>query len=92
MSVYQEQRTQPPGAVGSLAWGILGLTMVPLIGAVLALVLSGKARRAIDREPGRYETGLATAGRILGWIGLVPVLFILVLVLVVVSVGVLQGT
>jgi hypothetical protein len=59
-------------AVASLILGIAGLTVVPTIGSVLALILGYMARRDIRQRP--TETtgeGLATAGVVMGWIGVV---------------------
>ena len=57
-------------AIASLILGIGGLTVVPVIGSVLALILGYMAKRDIRQRP--TETtgeGLATAGIVLGWIG-----------------------
>jgi hypothetical protein len=68
-------------AVASLILGILGLSALPLIGAVLALFLGYKARRAIAITGERGE-GMATAGIVLGWVGIgVAVVLLLVGVL-----------
>ena len=59
-------------AIASLILGIAGLTVVPAIGSVLALILGYTARRDIRQRP--TETtgeGLATAGVVMGWIGVV---------------------
>ncbi|MBN1137489.1 MAG: DUF4190 domain-containing protein [Anaerolineae bacterium] len=59
-------------AVASLILGIAGLTVVPTIGSVLALILGYMARRDIRQRP--TETtgeGMATAGIVMGWIGVV---------------------
>lgn len=59
-------------AITSLILGIAGLTVVPAIGSVLALILGYMARRDIRQRP--TETtgeGLAKAGIVLGWIGIV---------------------
>jgi len=59
-------------AVASLILGIAGLTVVPTIGSVLALILGYMAKRDIRQRP--TETtgeGLATAGVVMGWIGVV---------------------
>jgi hypothetical protein len=59
-------------AVASLILGIAGLSVVPVIGSVLALILGYMAKRDIRQRP--TETtgeGLATAGVVMGWIGVV---------------------
>lgn len=53
-------------AIASLVLGILWLWW---IGSILALVLGYKARRQID-ETGEEGRGLATAGIVLGWVGM----------------------
>jgi len=59
-------------AVGSLILGIAGLTVVPAIGSVLALILGYMARRDIRQRPDEASGGgLATAGIVMGWIGVV---------------------
>jgi len=59
-------------AVASLILGIAGLTVVPTIGSVLALILGYMARRDIHQRPTETSgDGLAVAGIVLGWIGVV---------------------
>ncbi|MBM3149412.1 MAG: DUF4190 domain-containing protein [Chloroflexi bacterium] len=62
-------------AIAALVSSIAGLTIVPVIGSILALFLGYKARNDIRQRPGEtsYER-LATAGIVLGWIGLVLLL------------------
>lgn len=55
-------------AIASLVLGILWMYW---IGSMLALVFGYAARREIRRNPGRIEgRGIATAGIIIGWVGL----------------------
>lgn len=57
-------------AIASLLLGIGGLTVVPVIGSVLALILGYMARKDIRERLAEISgEGLATAGIILGWIG-----------------------
>ena len=56
-------------AIASLVLGIVGLFAVPLVASVLAIVLGGKAREELARDPALAGEGLARAGVILGWIG-----------------------
>ena len=64
-------RAQPPtSGVASLISGILGLTALPLIGSILALVFGYQSRREAQAEPHRYTDDLGRIGRILGWVGL----------------------
>ena len=65
-------------STAALVLGIVGLVLCPLICSVLALVFGYKARREIDESGGRLTgRGNATAGVVLGWIGVAfSVLFI----------------
>jgi ABC-type Fe3+ transport system permease subunit len=84
-------RQPAPGAVAALVWGIVGLTVLPLIGAVLALVYAGKARQAAEEQPYRFDYQLGRVGRILGWIGLAPMAVVAVVVLVGLAARVASG-
>jgi hypothetical protein len=72
-------------AVASLVLGIGGLSFCPFVLSVFALVLGYQARAELDRAgaaaPGRAQ---ATAGIVLGWIGVT--LFVVLLALFVVGV------
>lgn len=57
-------------ALSSLVFGILGLTALPLIGPIAAILLAGKAEGQIQSDQTLDGLGLARAGRIMGWIGL----------------------
>ncbi|HEY5533090.1 MAG TPA: ABC transporter permease subunit [Candidatus Anoxymicrobiaceae bacterium] len=61
-------------AKASLIMGILGLTVIPVVGAVLAIVFARIAKKQILRTDLGGD-GLATAGQTLGIIGLVLVVF-----------------
>lgn len=63
----------PPGTVGALVWGILGLNLLPLIGPIIALVLAGNARDRAQAQ-GIPEPSMARAGRVLAWVGLILIL------------------
>jgi hypothetical protein len=61
-------------AVASLVLGIVGVMffffpVIGLIPAVLALFLSSTARKRLAADPSLEGRGLATAGRVLGWVG-----------------------
>lgn len=59
-------------AVISLITGILGITFLPVIGSIIALITGYMARKEINESPGTLGgSGMATAGIVLGWIGLV---------------------
>ena len=57
-------------AIASLLLGIGGLTIVPLVGSVLAIIFGYMARRDIrSRRPGELTgDGMALAGIVMGWI------------------------
>jgi hypothetical protein len=64
-------RQAPASGVAALVSGILGVTVLPLIGAVLALVFGYQSQRETAAEPDRYSDELGRIGRVLGWVGLV---------------------
>lgn len=63
-------------AVVSLVMGILSWCLLPLIGAAVA-VFAGHAALSAIRRSGEGGQGLATAGLILGWLQIGPVLLLL---------------
>ncbi|MCB9390658.1 MAG: DUF4190 domain-containing protein [Acidimicrobiia bacterium] len=75
-------------AIASLVLGILWLYW---IGSVLAIIFGYMARRQIAESGGREQGGgLATAGIVLGWIGVGVLVFIFLAV--VVGGGLLAGS
>lgn len=61
-------RTTSPMAIISLVSGILGWTLLPLLGSIVAVVTGHLARGEIRRAPDRLEgDGMALAGLILGY-------------------------
>jgi hypothetical protein len=57
-------------AIVSLVAGILGLTLVPFLGSVVALIVGYMAKNEIKASNGAIGgEGLTTAGLIMGWIG-----------------------
>lgn len=77
------RRVTNGSAIASLVLGIAGLVVVPLI-APLALVFGYRARREIA-ERGDEGRGLATAGIVLGWIGVALLVLGVLLVLLLVA-------
>jgi hypothetical protein len=68
-------------AVISLVTGILGWTLLPLLGTIAAIITGHMARGEIRRMPDRLEgDGMALAGLILGWVAVIGWLIGLVLV------------
>ena len=58
-------------AVASMVLGIVGIVVVPLIGSILALVFGYQAHGQIRDSHGRQSGGgYATAGIVLGWVGI----------------------
>ncbi len=76
---YQTPYAPPPPtgrpsstmAIVSLIAGILGLTIFPFIGSVVAVITGPMAKKEIQQSMGTLGgEGLATAGVIMGWIGI----------------------
>ena len=58
-------------AILSLVAGIAGISVVPFIGSIVAVILGPMAKRDIAASGGAQGgEGLATAGTILGWVGI----------------------
>ena len=56
-------------AIASLVSGILGWTLVPFIGTLVAIITGHMARSEIRRSNGQLGgDGMAIAGLVLGWI------------------------
>lgn len=72
-------------AIASLVLGIIWLYWV---GSILALVFGYTARRQIDASEG-WQTGrgLATAGIVLGWVGVATLLLTIVVFIILIAVG-----
>ncbi|MGH2807440.1 MAG: DUF3105 domain-containing protein [Actinomycetota bacterium] len=70
-------------AITSLISGIAGLTFFPILGSILALVFGYLGKGQIDRSQGAQDgRGMAIAGIVLGWIGVVLTLLITALIVV----------
>jgi hypothetical protein len=64
-------RTTSALAVVSLVCGILGWTIMPMLGSVVAVVTGHLARAEIRASQGRVEgDGLAVGGLVLGWVSI----------------------
>jgi predicted acyltransferase len=56
-------------AIASLVLGICGLTILPLLASILAIIFGYMARRDIRQRPGEISgEGMAMAGIVMGWI------------------------
>jgi hypothetical protein len=70
-------------ATASLVLGILGLVILYVIGPILALVFGHQAKNEIEASNGTQGGGgAATAGIVMGWIGIGLAVLYLVLVLI----------
>jgi hypothetical protein len=69
-------------ALASLVLGVAGLTVLPLIASILAIIFGTMARNDIRQRPGQVSgEGMAKAGLIMGWIAVGATVLILLLVL-----------
>lgn len=70
-------------AIISLVAGILGWTLLPLLGSVGAIITGHMARSEIRRSAGAIDgDGLAIAGLVLGWGSVIVAILSVVLVVV----------
>jgi hypothetical protein len=69
VSVEQTAQRTSGYAVASLVLGIAGFFVFPVIPSILAIVLGNKARAEMRADPTIAGDGLATAGIVLGWVG-----------------------
>lgn len=76
-------------AIVSLIFSILGLTCLPLIGSIVAVITGSMAKKTIAASGGTLGgEGLAKIGVILGWIGIIlGILFIIGIIIFAVFVG-----
>ena len=65
---YTAPRPNNSMALVAMISGIAGLTVIPFIGSIVAVITGIMARRQIA-ETGEEGSGMATAGLIMGWIG-----------------------
>jgi hypothetical protein len=65
----RSERRTSGAAIASLVLGIAGLVVFPLLPSILAIVFGGRARDEMRADAAVSGEGLATAGVILGWIG-----------------------
>jgi hypothetical protein len=56
-------------AIASLVMGVVGWTLLPLIGSILAIIFGYAARKEIRQRPNELSgEGIALAGLVLGWL------------------------
>lgn len=66
-------------AVVSLIMGIVGWTVFPFLGSLIAIVTGHMARAEIRRQPQALEgDGLAVAGLVLGWVAVIGSILVVV--------------
>ena len=64
-----QARTTSSLAIASLVSGILGWTLLPFIGTIVAIITGHMARGEIRRSAGALDgDGMAIGGLILGWL------------------------
>ena len=85
-------RTTSAMAVVSLVFGVTAWCMLPVIGAIVAVVCGHVARSEIRRSPGQLEgDSLAVVGLVLGYVqlafGLILMLFAIAAILLGLSIG-----
>jgi len=81
--LYLEPQT-PPLATASLVCGIIGIVGIPFIMSVAAVICGHLALSQIAASQGRLRgQGMATAGLILGYIGIGFIVLIVAIVLIV---------
>lgn len=69
--IYRGPKTNAPGAVASLVFGILAFFVCGIIFGLIAIGKANDAKKAIAADPRLGGDGLASAGRILGILALV---------------------
>ena len=85
-------RTTSAMAVVSLVFGVTAWCMLPVIGAIVAVVCGHVARSEIRRSPGQLEgDSLAIVGLVLGYVqlafGLIVMLFAIAALVLGLSIG-----
>jgi hypothetical protein len=85
--VYRGPKTNAPGAVASVVYGVLGLFICGLIFGILAISKANEAKKAIAADPRLGGAGLANTGRVLGILALVFFGLFLLIRLAAVSTG-----
>lgn len=69
-------------ALVSLISGILGIMFIPLIGGIVAIVTGTMARKETRSFPATHSgDGMATAGIVMGWLGVLVWVIICCLVI-----------
>ncbi|HLM52186.1 MAG TPA: DUF4190 domain-containing protein [Pseudoxanthomonas sp.] len=61
-------------AIASLIAGLLGWTLMPFVGSLVAIVTGHMARGEIRRNPGMEGDSMAVIGLVLGWVAVIGAL------------------
>lgn len=69
--IYHGPKTNAPGAVKSLVFGIIGLFICGIIFGPLAISKANEAKTAMKTDPTLGGEGLATAGMVLGVLAII---------------------
>ena len=65
-------------AVVSLVAGILGWTLVPFLGSLVAIVTGHLARKEIRQDPALDGDSMAIIGLVLGWVAVIGTLLAII--------------
>jgi len=68
--LYHGPKINAPGAVSSLVLGIIGIVFCGVIFGTIAIVQANSANRSINSDPMYGGKGMATAGLVLGIVGI----------------------
>lgn len=75
-------RETNPLALISMIAGIIGVTLLPFLASIVAIITGHLARGEIRRNPARYSgDGMAVTGLVLGYIGVVLTVLVIVIFL-----------
>jgi hypothetical protein len=69
--IYHGPKTNAPGAVSSMVWGLVGLMLCGIVVGPLAISKANAATRAMASDPTLGGDGYATAGKVLGVIDII---------------------
>lgn len=69
------ERSTNGKAIGSVVMGVIGVTGVPFVASIVAVILGHMARSEMKTD-GKQGQGLALTGIILGWIGITVVVLL----------------
>jgi len=77
--IYHGPKTNAPGAVQALVFGIIGLVFCQIVLGPLAIAKASAAKKAMAGDPSLGGDGLATAGMVLGIVDLALFLIIIMM-------------